>query len=199
MSDYPDFSVVSLLKGFYAGAPKPLALDANGYMIALLNGLYGGNPTGLQCDASGNIQINLKAQDLDELTNRSKYGAPDHDTSITSVAGGATETLFTLSGKGQIYNNLVYVYTGSWFATDMVTIEMDGETIVSTTYTGLINQYPMGKTTLPINILTYDPNTPNILLGLTPGWTFESNYTVKYYHAGAPNLTVYNDSFYSLI
>lgn len=199
MPDYPDFSRISLLKGFYGGAPTPIAVDANGYLIALLSGLFGGTPKGLVCDANGYIQINLTAQDLAELTNRATFGAPDYTNVSTSVTALEYKTLINLSGKGQIYNAILYIGDSDYQATDELILRMDGQAVFHESIQSLYDHGVFGNSTFVASMLQYDTNSPKITISLTAGWTFESEYYLQYYHSGGGPVSVRGMFYYGLI
>lgn len=109
MSDYPDFTISSLLKGLYTGDPKPLAVDEWGNMIAMLKAMYNSTPTDLKCDVDGNIVINLSAQALTRLLVRPTYGGALVEEYWDNVDSFDETELFNISGTGIIYGAYLWV------------------------------------------------------------------------------------------
>jgi len=201
MSDYPDFTITALLKGLYAGELKALAVDVDGNMIAMLKALYGIVPTTLQCDVDGNMQINLVAQELSQIINRFKYGAPDYVTDAVVVNELETATLFETFSRGQIYASVIKV-AGSLATADKFIVTMDGEVISNVTIQTLYEYRSFAGTNLPVGILRYSISPAYFVLLLTPGYTFESQYKVQYYHGPVPgdgSVTVTYHIYYTTI
>lgn len=199
MADYPDFTISALLKGLYLGVPKALAVDSVGNMIAMLKGQYAGSPINLEADASGNIQINLVAQELSELINRFKYGAPDLDAIYKVVAAGATETVYELTGKGQIYTSYMTIDSTVAQQNNVIEIFLDGERITTQNYISLKVYNMVDHTKYPIALTEYNEVDYTYTVIMCVGYTFETSIEMTYYNASAVSVTVYGEVVYSVI
>lgn len=199
MSDYPDYNVAAILKGTYAGDPKAIAVDVNGYMIAMLSALFGGNPTNLQCDASGNIKINLDAQDLAELINRNKFGTATRGLTTIVCAGSSSTGIFNIYGKGYCYGLLLYIADADVSILDTITCYLDYNIIFEPTWQNLKTMDLTTSLYTPAHLMVYDVTTPYFSAAFLTGYTFETHIGLKYTVNGANAVTVTTECVYALI
>jgi len=201
MADYPDFTIIALLKGIYLGQPKALAVDSVGNMIAMLKAQYGGEPINVEADIAGNIQINMVAQGLSEIINRFKYGAPDYVTDTVTVDELETVELFETISKGQVYASVINVVR-TIDPADKFIITIDDEILSDVTIETLFDYRAMAGLNLPAAILRYSLSPAYVVALAAPGYTFETNFKVEYYHgaAGVPgNVDVTYHIYYTTI
>jgi len=201
VSDYPDFTITAVLKGIYDEKPKALAVDFFGNMVAMLKGQFNNLPKNVELDTDGNIQVNLFAQELSQIVNRYKFGAPDYVTDSVEVNELATELLFETLSRGQIYASVINV-AGALASADKLTVTMDGEVISNVTIQTLYEYRSFAGTNLPVGILRYSVSPAYYVLLLTPGYTFESQYKVQYSHGAVPmngSVTVTYHIYYTTI
>ena len=146
--------------------------------------------------------VDLFAQTLKPLINRFMYGAPDYGYSQVDIAENATETLITILGKGQIYAGLVATGGANLGALDTLTVEMDGEVVTDLAFNELYAYGCFFPTPFPVTLTSYDLASVGIAALLTPGYTFESKYTLRWYHSPIPwngAVTVQTWVYFSLI
>lgn len=200
MTDYPDFTVIARLKGEYAGAEKAVAVDVDGYLAALLYGTYAGANKKILVDVDGNVRMNLYAQDLEEMINRFKYGAPTYNYTTHNPTKDTWYDLISITGKGYMYSTNIYLSSAATHAADKVRSVMDGATIGGDLIFNTLNNFnftdPFDGHTI---VRKFDNVSFVYRLLLTVGWTFESTYKAQYYRSVVDNPTVYHESIYALV
>jgi len=222
MSDYPDFTITALLKGIYDEKPKALAVDVEGNLNALLKGWFGttpkplnldvaGNitamlkamnvttPINVQADAGGNVQMTLIAQELSELINRFKYGAPDLDYISEDVLPSEYPTVFFLAGKGQIYTAYIHVDSTISHKTDRIYVNLDGQRLTTHSYAELQDYNMIAPTSYPMALIKYDETNFIYTVNMCVGYTFESSVEIIYYNFAVNTIYVYGEVVYSVI
>ncbi len=109
MSDSPDWSIISVIKGIDAtGALQGIRVDDQGRMQALLNALHNAAVTPLKSDASGNLLLNIKAQDLTFITSRPYYGDGEVRQGVVNCPDGAITEVFEYTGKRRLYGGKIW-------------------------------------------------------------------------------------------
>lgn len=222
MSDYPDFTITALLKGLYAGDPKALAVDVEGNLSALIKGWYGttpmplnldidGNitamlkalnvaaPINVQADAGGNIQVTLIAQELSELINRFKYGAPDVSSFADSVLAGNTEEIFSVAAKGQIYSAYVNLESTGSLALASVESQLDAQSMEAITLADMMERQLVLGTKHPVVLTRYDDVNYKYTVMIMPGFTFESGCEIYIVNGSATDIDFDGKFYYSTI
>jgi len=146
--------------------------------------------------------VDLFAQTLKPLINRFMYGAPDYGYSQVDIEETQTETLITILGKGQIYAGLVATGGANLGSLDTLTVEMDNEVVTDLAFNELYAYGCFFPTPFPVTLTSYDLASVGIAALLTPGYTFESKYTLRWYHSPIPwngKVTVQTWIYFSLI
>lgn len=199
MADYPDFTVIARLKGEYAGAEKAVALDVDGALQTLLYGTYSGANKKILTDVDGNVRMNLYAQDLDEMINRFKYGAPDDVFSYTPYNTGEWTEFVSITGKGQIYSCVSHFETSISQAALKYRLIVDDNVFPDMTLGNMSNWNMFRPEDHYIYLREYDNVFFRYRTCFAPGWSFETNYKVWIYPDGVIEPNVYTDVSYSLI
>lgn len=199
MADYPDFTVIARLKGEYAGAEKAVALDADGALQTLLYGTYSGANKKILTDIAGNVRMNLYAQDLDEMVNRFKYGAPLSSGYQLPINASAYTTFYGISGKGYIYYCDIALDPATSHASDHVKVTMDGEAFVTYAF-GWLNDYRnLTDSDLYVALRVFDDTNFMYRVNLLRGFTFESTVVIQYMNTIADTPSVTRLLLYTLI
>jgi hypothetical protein len=108
--------------------PKPLQVNEYGGLPMYLMGLYEGSPTIINCDIDGNMNLNIKAQDLDYQTTKT-YGGTAYSVGIdkNEIHGGTLYTLVNVSGSGTLDGGWLRQHdTGAAGMKSWVKISLDG-------------------------------------------------------------------------
>ena len=199
MTDYPDFTVIARLKGEYNGLEKAVALDVNGALQTLLYGTYDSANKKILIDVDGNVRMNLYAQDLDEMINRFKYGAPNTVYNFIQPLKDDWREIFEITGKGQIYTCHCHFETTVSQAALRYRLTMDGEVFgeVPLSYMNDWNYYKPEDWWEHLKM--YDDINFRYVVNFTPGWTFETQYKLEVKHLEVTKPDVYYLISYTLI
>ncbi len=183
MTDYPDFTVIARLKGEYAGVEKSVVLDSEGALQALLYGTYSGANKKILIDTAGNVRMNLYAQDLEEIVNRFKYGAPQASTSQTAIDASGYTTLYNLTGKGYIYYVDISIDSNVSHKTDKIKVTLDGIVFIEWVFNYLNDWTYSTVEDIYISLRQYDDIEFRYRVNLLRGFTFESSVKIEYYNS----------------
>lgn len=199
MTDYPDFTVIARLKGEYDGAEKSVVLDAEGALQALLYGTYDAANKKILVDEDGNVRMNLYAQDLDEMVNRFKYGAPTFSYASSGMPIQGWNTIYDITGKGYIYHFDAYLKGAASHYLDQIEVTMDGELFTSHNFNTLniYNSFKDDSKALQLAIYN-DVEFEYRVVGLQ-GYTFESSILIRYSRNPVNNPNVLRSLVYTLI
>ena len=199
MTDYPDFTVIARLKGEYDGLEKAVALDVEGALQALLYGTYDGANKKLLLDVDGNARMNLYAQDLDEIINRFKYGAPTYERVSDTLPILGWNTIFEISGKGYIYHFDCYLIAGASHYIDEIRVTLDGEEFFPYNFNALdVFNAGVGDTNI-LQLALYDNVHFRYRVIGIQGYTFETSIKIEYQRTVADNPDVVRTLVYTLI
>lgn len=199
MTDYPDFTVIARLKGEYAGLEKAVALDSEGALQALLYGTYSGGNKKILIDTDGNVRMNLYAQDLDEMVNRFKYGAPLASAAQLAVGASGYTTLYDISGKGYIYYIDINLDANVSHNTDKIKVTLDGTVFIEWVFNYLEAWNYSEIDDLYITLRQYDDIEFRYRVNLLRGFTFESSIKIEYYNSIADTPSPTRLMVYTLI
>uniref|UniRef100_A0A6H1ZP73 Uncharacterized protein n=1 Tax=viral metagenome TaxID=1070528 RepID=A0A6H1ZP73_9ZZZZ len=190
-----------IVTGLYAGAPKILALDAdgrilahligydtdgavyrtvsldpNGNLIALMKGLDGVTLRTIAVDASGIMKANLSAQDLNYLKFRPVYGSMvDKIESAFAVPHNTRTSIISVTGKGSTVGGTLLLNSGPTQNQLWYGWTVDGTTgslMLVSTYE-YRNLLRPGAS--PLYLSKYDPVDQVFIMGISPGITFEES------------------------
>jgi len=128
-----------------------------------------------------------------------RYGTPMRGYDTISCDPGAWTSLALISGKGQIYCGFVKSESANATENDHVGVELDGQAIGNIAFQTAVNCGLWRSYNYSIYMLVFDVVTPRVVVGLTPNYTFETTYEVKYWNAGALAFDVDIEIVYTLI
>jgi len=199
MGDYPDYSVPVILTGWDGTQYRTLKVLETGELYAMLKALYGTTFKDIQCDGSGNLTLNVKAQDLAEIINRPKYGAAQRATADVYVTASAETVLISVSGKGIIYGGRVTLISATEPNLDDARLYVDGQRIADSHYSVMIlnNLARLGCEVL--SLTCYDTDSGRYTLGIAPGITFESSFSLSFWEYYGETPYVFGAVIYALV
>lgn len=175
-------NMLSIMKGFDGTNLQTLKVDAGGNLVALIKALYGAAETPLKCDTDGNLFLNLKEQDLAQMTQRPKYGALTINEGSLTVDSGTKTTFVEITGKGNLYfGNAGYTTINTANATEYW-VEIDGvETGIISDLTSILRGtiFPYSQIIYPTCVMESGPHRH---MAFGPNITFESSLKLKTKH-----------------
>jgi len=199
VSDFPDFYSPFVIKGWDGTEYQTVKVTNTGEMYILVSALYNSTITGLKCDSLGNLLLNIKAQDLAEVINRPKYGACTPAVGAVACPADVTTGIVDVEGKGVIYGGFLNLQAAAAITATTIKITID-DTVVEETQPYLLWDYQLlSPWSRLFYLLRYTDAKTNITLGLSPGITFESSFTIDLVEGDSQQVDVENGVFYALV
>jgi len=194
-----DWSISALVKGLYGTTLVPLGLTADGYMVALIMGDYAGALKTVATDADGLLLTNISKQGLDFLRVRPVYGELKRAFAIVSVPGtNVNTTLVSVAGRGALLGGIINWAAGAGGVGNIV-MYVDGAEIVDCSV-GWLNNFLIGPTVdFPICVVKYDATTPEYVVGIKGGTTFEQSLIIQAHQATGSPITFTLYAYYALV
>ena len=113
------------------------------------------------------------------------YGPFTTASGQTQAVSGDWKTIFTITGKGQIYGGVLVFGAPGLSVSSRVRVVIDGVTAFYDTLSGLRNLPPVSPPATPIYMLYYDTVGESYTVALAPGITFVTSYAVQFYEVSA--------------
>jgi len=113
------------------------------------------------------------------------YGPFTTASGQTQAVSGDWKTIFTLTGKGQIYGGVLSFGTPGLSLISKLRIVVDGATAFSYTLSALGALPLTSPPATPIYMLCYDTAGESYKAALAPGITFVTSYAVQFYEVSA--------------
>jgi hypothetical protein len=144
------------------------------------------------------LALNIEGQQSGYLTQRPSYGA----ATLASFAGNITpsdwKTLISITGAGVIYGGFISVDAAQSQSTDSGLIAIDGSNFIGSNF-AWVNTRGL---THPLNDILFLQHYDNVnfiyVLGINPGFTFESSVVVQYLEALGNTFAVNCKLYYAL-
>jgi len=198
-SGRPDWFGTIVAAGKYDDTYLPIALDAKGFITATMKGAYDAVLKTIAVDSDGVMKANIAVQDLATLIMRPKYGAATMEAFSVACPGGQTTTLLTINAMGMIYEGHIYTPTIIGHATDQPKLYIDDALIGDDSYHTLNGRNIIHPQRGSIYLTVFNDKDHRYCVGIGRGNSFESKVELKYYNAGAEEITVYGNLIYASI
>lgn len=149
----------------------------------------------------GDIDININAQSIGQITNRGTYGEAQRATIAELLTSGETDDLFTINGTGLFYGCFFYIGSAYDLKSNHFTFSIDGNTIVGKTLEAMLLLNLKNSLIYPARLLQYKLKNSiyNYAMEINGPLTFESQVKCIWTNTDTHNITVYGDCVYATI